>query len=79
MTVTPVHPKAWGAAAGGALLGVVLAIFTAVQTNPGLLAPLPKGWQVFILALVPSVLAFAGAWSVGTPVAQDPTMQRGVQ
>jgi len=71
-----IHPKAVGAAAGGALLGAVLAVMTAVQHNPGLLEPLPRPWQAIILLLAPAVLAFAGAYYTGTPVADDPTMTK---
>ena len=43
--------------------GLALAILTAVQDNPGVMAPLPKWLQVVLLALVPAVATFLAGWS----------------
>lgn len=59
----PVEKKVkW--ASVGAYLGStgLLAILTAVQGDAGLVDPLPDPVEPFVLALIPTAIAFAAGW-----------------
>lgn len=41
----------------------LLAVLTAIQDNAGLVGGLPDGLEPFVLALVPTAIAFVGGWA----------------
>ena len=58
-----IERKVTAATIAAGLLGGVLAVLNAVQSNPGLIAGLPKSWQGVIFVVVPLILIFLAGWS----------------
>lgn len=54
--VTAASLAAYGGSAG------LLAVLTAVQDNPGLVAALPNWVEPFVLAAIPAALTFVSGW-----------------
>lgn len=57
-----VEAKVWASTIVAGVLSGLVAIANALQDNPGLLAPLPKGWQSVLLMFVTLVSVFAAGW-----------------
>lgn len=59
----PVESKVKWSTTAALVAGLVVAMLTAVQDNPGVLGPLPKWAQVLVLAFGPALVTFLSGYA----------------
>lgn len=75
----PVERKVTAATVGSVVAGIVLALLTWLNDNPGLIESIPDQYEGFVWLIVPSLIVFLSGWSAPhTPrsvrhVGNDPT------